>query len=184
MIRCQVSRCHCSQTVPTSAHRYTSWIASTCLTRLRRKQGFREHLLERPDGFGLANALKCLAASVQIRRLLIRRRAVPLSGCSNCYPTVSCTGDANQVVHLRPDRGDRHRAMAPTAGVLGWKNCSSQISEQYLLTKIRPGQQGHCRGSNWHRRSRHGARLLQSQELSFDELMQRDLDNSLVWAAT
>src|SRR5690349_10228487 len=55
----------------------------------------------------------------------------------------------------------------------------SQIRAQYLLTKIRPGQQGH-----WENQlASHMApwrEIFQIEELSFDELIQRDLDDSRV----
>jgi hypothetical protein len=55
----------------------------------------------------------------------------------------------------------------------------SQIRAQYLLTKIRPGQQGH-----WENQlASHMApwrEIFRIEELSFDELIQRDLDDSRV----
>ncbi|HJU16002.1 MAG TPA: DNA sulfur modification protein DndB [Stellaceae bacterium] len=56
---------------------------------------------------------------------------------------------------------------------------SSQIRAHYLLTKIRPGQQGHWENqlasqmAPWRE-------IFQLEELSFDELIQRDLDDSRV----
>jgi hypothetical protein len=56
---------------------------------------------------------------------------------------------------------------------------SSQIRAQYLLTKIRPGQQGHWENqlasqmAPWRE-------IFKIEELSFDELIQRDLDDSRV----
>jgi DNA-sulfur modification-associated len=55
----------------------------------------------------------------------------------------------------------------------------SQIRAQYLLTKIRPGQQGHWENqlasqmAPWRE-------IFKIEELSFDELIQRDLDDSRV----
>jgi hypothetical protein len=55
----------------------------------------------------------------------------------------------------------------------------SQIRAQYLLTKIRPGQQGHWENqlasqmAPWRE-------VFKMEELSFDELIQRDLDDSRV----
>ena len=55
----------------------------------------------------------------------------------------------------------------------------SQIRAQYLLTKIRPGQQGHWENqlasqmAPWRE-------IFRLEELSFDELIQRDLDDSRV----
>ncbi len=56
---------------------------------------------------------------------------------------------------------------------------SSQIRAHYLLTKIRPGQQGHWENqlasqmAPWRE-------IFKIEELSFDELIQRDLDDSRV----
>jgi hypothetical protein len=56
---------------------------------------------------------------------------------------------------------------------------SAQIRAQYLLTKIRPGQQGHWENqlasqmAPWRE-------IFKIEELSFDELIQRDLDDSRV----
>ena len=56
---------------------------------------------------------------------------------------------------------------------------SSQIRAQYLLTKIRPGQQGHWE-NQLASQMKPWREIFKIEELSFDELIQRDLDDSRV----